>query len=138
MPYPNVKEFIYLFNNYVSHKEIKLLLLHCSLGPTPKKSWLQVHTHTRPLVPNAWAIDLNVHLCLSVQCRGGLVKDNNTWILDERPGYGHPLLLSSRKFEPLLPNKCLVAFRKANNGVMNICHFSGLLNLLLCSRHSTI
>lgn len=70
-------------------------------------------------------------LSLTIQCTGRLIKKQEARSLDERPGNGHPLFLSSREHDTTLPHQGVVSLRKAANEIVGVCFCGRLLQLLL-------
>merc|ERR550532_1081038 len=55
-----------------------------------------------------------------VKAGGGLVKYQYRCVLQDGPGYGHPLFLSSGQFEAPLPHLGLVAARPLHDGAVQL------------------
>ena len=59
-----------------------------------------------------------------VQAGGGLVKHQDGRVLENGPGYGHPLLLSSRELEAPLPHLGVITTGPVQNTDNNvICQY---------------
>lgn len=80
-------------------------------------------------------------LCKQAHTASHCVINSNLrrWIRpQESPSYGNPLFLSPAQLEAPLPHHCVVAIRKASNGIRESSHLSSLNDFLPTSRWSAV
>src|SRR5207245_8692845 len=64
-----------------------------------------------------------------IERRGGLVEDQNSWILEERARDGDALLLAAGEFQSAFTDHRLVAGRQRHDEVVDVRRARGLVHL---------
>ena len=62
-------------------------------------------------------------LCQRVQGAGGLVKQQNSWVLQNSTSYRHPLLLATAQTQASLTNHCCVPLQQQGHSSLRWCRW---------------
>eukprot|EP00095_Tigriopus_kingsejongensis_P004295 maker-scaffold722_size106786-snap-gene-0.30 protein:Tk04295 transcript:maker-scaffold722_size106786-snap-gene-0.30-mRNA-1 annotation:"receptor-mediated endocytosis protein 6 homolog" len=103
--------------------------------------FLQVHLEVngKPWKGGDWIETyLNHLLRFGIQGTGGLVEDEDGWILEESTSNGDPLLLPPAHRHPALPQDCVVLLRESPDEVVSVGGLGGLDDLVVLGRGTTI
>ena len=74
---------------------------------------------------------LDVSLCLSVKCRSGFIKQDNSRGFEDCPRNAHSLFLSTAQFESSLSYHSRVLLRERENSLMDVSITCCLLHLFI-------